>query len=232
MAVDDDEGQAAAGARADVEREVRPLAAAPADVRLARAVLDRAAAAAGALAVDRRLFLQTASGKEALVEPDRVSRDEIGMVAAAPSVTPWSLQRERAALRQGGVDSVFATVASLEDTGHAVTRVATSVAEIRDAKAARDTAVVLHFQGSEPLRAGAELAGRSPGLPPGHPADLQLPRCRGRWLLRAGARQAVGQVNRALPGMSGTPFQYAVHESPCRRLCSTPVRTPRPASRC
>ena len=109
------------------------------------------------------------------MEPDRVSRDEICVVAAAPSVTPWSLRRESAALRQGGVDAVFATVASLEDTGRAMTRVAqwlradedpgtparvaTSVAEIRDAKAAGDTAVVLHFQGSEPLRAGAELVG-------------------------------------------------------------------------
>ena len=109
------------------------------------------------------------------MEPDRVSRDEICLVAAAPSVTPWPLRRERAALRQGGVDAVFATVASLEDTGQAVTRVAqwlragedpgiparvaASAAEIRGAKAAGDTAVVLHFQGSEPLRGGAELAG-------------------------------------------------------------------------
>jgi membrane dipeptidase len=97
------------------------------------------------------------------------------VVAAAPSVTPWSLRRESVALRQGGVDAVFATAASLEDTGHAVTqvarwlradedpatpvRVATSVGEIRDAKAAGETAVVLHFQGSEPLRAGSELVG-------------------------------------------------------------------------
>ena len=110
-----------------------------------------------------------------MVQPDRVSRDEICVVAAAPSVTPWSLRRESAALRQGGVDAVFATVASLEDTGPAVTRVsqwlrahddpaipvrvATSVAEIRAAAAAGDIAVVLHFQGSEPLRAGAELVG-------------------------------------------------------------------------
>jgi membrane dipeptidase len=85
------------------------------------------------------------------------------------------VRRELAALRQGGVDAVFATVASLEDAGQAVTRVAqwlragedpavpvrvaTSVAEIREAKTAGDTAVVLHFQGSEPLRAGTELAG-------------------------------------------------------------------------
>jgi microsomal dipeptidase-like Zn-dependent dipeptidase len=109
------------------------------------------------------------------VEPDRVSRDEICVVAAAPSITPWSVRRERASLRQGAVDAVFATVASLEDIGQAVTgvaqwlragedpglpvRVATSVAEIHAAKAAGDTAVVLHFQGSEPLRAGAELVG-------------------------------------------------------------------------
>ena len=45
--------------------EFLPLAAAPADVRLARAVLDRAAAAADALAMDRRLFLQTAGGMAA-----------------------------------------------------------------------------------------------------------------------------------------------------------------------
>ena len=67
------------------------------------------------------------------------------------------------------------SVASLEDTGQAVTRVAqwlgvgedpgtpvrvaTSVAEIRDAKAAGDTAVVLHFQGSAPLRPGTQLVG-------------------------------------------------------------------------
>jgi len=97
------------------------------------------------------------------------------VVAAAPSVTPWSVRRERAALRKGGVDAVFATVASLEDSGDALTRVsqwlrihedpavpvrvATTVSEIRAAKAAGDTAVVLHFQGAEPLRAGAELAG-------------------------------------------------------------------------
>lgn len=109
------------------------------------------------------------------MEPDRVSRDQMCVVAAAPSVTPWSLRRECAALRQGAVDAVFATVASLEDTGQAVTRVAqwlraaddpaiparvaTSVEEIHAAKAAGDTAVVLHFQGSEPLRAGAELVG-------------------------------------------------------------------------
>jgi len=37
-------------------------------------------------------------------------------------------------------------------------RVTNSVAEIRAAKAAGDTAVVLHFQGCEPLRSGTDLA--------------------------------------------------------------------------
>jgi Membrane dipeptidase (Peptidase family M19) len=51
------------------------------------------------------------------VDPERAGSDEICLVAAAPSVTPWSVRRERGALREGGVDAVFATVASLEDTG-------------------------------------------------------------------------------------------------------------------
>ena len=47
--------------------EFLPAAAGPGDTRLARAVLDRAAAAADALAIDRRLFLQTAGGMAALL---------------------------------------------------------------------------------------------------------------------------------------------------------------------
>jgi membrane dipeptidase len=110
-----------------------------------------------------------------VVVPGDVGRDGVCLVAAAPSVTPWSVRRERAALRDGGVDAVFATVASLEDTGTALTRVAqwlqvdqdpgmpvrvaASVTGIRAAKAAGDTAVVLHFQGPEPLRPGTGLVG-------------------------------------------------------------------------
>ncbi len=37
-------------------------------------------------------------------------------MAVAPSVTPWSVRRERAAPRAGGADAEFAAVASLEDT--------------------------------------------------------------------------------------------------------------------
>jgi predicted TIM-barrel fold metal-dependent hydrolase len=47
--------------------EFLPLAAGPADIRLARAALDRAAAAADALGMDRRLFLRTAGGMAALL---------------------------------------------------------------------------------------------------------------------------------------------------------------------
>jgi membrane dipeptidase len=50
------------------------------------------------------------------VEPDLVSRGEICLVAAAPSVTPWSLRRERAALAEGGVDAVH--IAGLVGAGH------------------------------------------------------------------------------------------------------------------
>ena len=47
--------------------EFLPVAAGPGDVRLARAAARRAAAAADALAMDRRLFLQTAGGMAALL---------------------------------------------------------------------------------------------------------------------------------------------------------------------
>jgi membrane dipeptidase len=109
------------------------------------------------------------------VEPDLAGLSEICVVAAAPSVTPWSVRGERDALQEGGVDVVFATVASLEGAGEALTRVgqwlrihedpgvpvrvAASVREICAAKAAGETAVVLHFQGAGPLCDGAELAG-------------------------------------------------------------------------
>ena len=67
MAVDDDDVRLPLVLGPVSNGEFLPLAAAPADVRLARAVLDRAAAAADALAMDRRLFLQTAGGMAALL---------------------------------------------------------------------------------------------------------------------------------------------------------------------
>lgn len=47
--------------------EFLPAAAGPGDVQLAEAVLDRAAAAADRLGLDRRRFLQTAGGMAALL---------------------------------------------------------------------------------------------------------------------------------------------------------------------
>src|SRR5260370_21154252 len=47
--------------------EFLPAAAGAADIRLGRAVLERATSAADALAMDRRLFLQTAGGMAALL---------------------------------------------------------------------------------------------------------------------------------------------------------------------
>ena len=67
MAVDDDDIRLPVVLGPVSNGEFLPLAARPADVRLARAVLDRAAAAADALAMDRRLFLQTAGGMAALL---------------------------------------------------------------------------------------------------------------------------------------------------------------------
>jgi hypothetical protein len=53
-------------------------------------------AAAGAAGAAAALGRHPAE-KEALVEPDRASRDGICVVAAAPSLTPWSVLRESAA---------------------------------------------------------------------------------------------------------------------------------------
>jgi membrane dipeptidase len=87
--------------------------------------------------------------------------------AAVPEVTPRHVREQLPRLRQGGLDCVLATVASLEPPAEAVgrlgawwevhndadtpVRVCTSVAEIRDAVAADELAVVMHFQGAEPL---------------------------------------------------------------------------------
>ena len=64
--------------------EFVPAAASPGDIRLAEAVLQRAAAAADRLGMDRRRFLQTAGGMAALLgtlnlaacSGERVSRPE------------------------------------------------------------------------------------------------------------------------------------------------------------
>jgi membrane dipeptidase len=88
-------------------------------------------------------------------------------------VAPRALPRLLPELRAGGVDAVLATVASIEDARAAVgflggwldaaarrelpVRVATSVEDLRAAKAAGELGVVLHFQGGNPLETDVAL---------------------------------------------------------------------------
>ena len=87
--------------------------------------------------------------------------------AAAPLIEPRRLNKRLAEVVKGGVDAVLATAGALEDfrtTMEVVAkwleidrahksriRVARTVAEIRAAKSAGDTAIVLHFQGADPI---------------------------------------------------------------------------------
>jgi membrane dipeptidase len=99
--------------------------------------------------------------------------EAVRLDAAAPLVQPRGLGRQLAALREGAVDAVLATVASIEDarttvrrlgswlevarSGRLAFRLATSVAEIRAAKRAGELAVVLHLQGGAPLEGDVDL---------------------------------------------------------------------------
>jgi membrane dipeptidase len=92
--------------------------------------------------------------------------------AAVPEVTPRYVREQLPRLRAGGLDVVLSTVSSLEPPAAAVAamgawwevhhdaavpvRVCVSVSEIRAAAAAGELAVVLHFQGAEPL--GGQLS--------------------------------------------------------------------------
>jgi membrane dipeptidase len=87
--------------------------------------------------------------------------------AAAPLLAPRWLARRLPDVRAGGVDAALATVGAIEDfrtTMEIVARwleidrqrkepirIARTVADIRAAKAAGLTAVVLHFQGADPI---------------------------------------------------------------------------------
>jgi len=87
--------------------------------------------------------------------------------AAAPLIEPRWLHKRLPDVVKGGVDAVLATAGALEDfrtTMEVVAkwleidrsrksriRIARTVAEIRAAKAAGDTAIVLHFQGADPI---------------------------------------------------------------------------------
>lgn len=93
--------------------------------------------------------------------------------AASPNLTPRRLRHELPRIRQGGLNTILATVAALEppqtalaavaewwrvdsDPSKAV-RVATSTDQVRDTLARDELAVVLHFQGTAPLGDNLDL---------------------------------------------------------------------------
>jgi membrane dipeptidase len=93
--------------------------------------------------------------------------------AAGPLIQPRDLEKYLPDLRVGEVTTVLATVASIEDSRYALGqlahwlsmerqsslpfRIARSVADIDAAHAAGDLAVVLHFQGCDPMEADVNL---------------------------------------------------------------------------
>ncbi len=93
--------------------------------------------------------------------------------AACPLIQPRDLQKYLPDLRAGEVTTVLATVASIEDSRFALGalahwlsmeresplpfRIARSVADIDAAHVAGDLAVVLHFQGCDPIEADVNL---------------------------------------------------------------------------
>lgn len=93
--------------------------------------------------------------------------------AACPLIQPRELAKHLPDLRAGEVTTVLATVASIEDSRYALGviaqwltmerqsslpfRIARSTADIDAAHAAGDLAVVLHFQGGEPIEADVNL---------------------------------------------------------------------------
>jgi len=96
-----------------------------------------------------------------------VATDPIFLDATAPMLQPRDLGRRLPDVVTGGVDAVLTTAGAIEDfrttmevvgkwleierSGKQKIRIARSVAEIRSAKAAGETAIVLHFQGSDPI---------------------------------------------------------------------------------
>jgi membrane dipeptidase len=96
-----------------------------------------------------------------------ISSKTILLDAAAPMLEPRWLAKRLPDVVAGGVDALLATVGAIEDfrttmevlgawleidrsRKHPI-RIARSVAEIRAAKAARETAIIVHFQGSDPI---------------------------------------------------------------------------------
>lgn len=93
--------------------------------------------------------------------------------AAGPLIQPRDLKKYLPELQAGDVTTVLATVASIEDSRYALGalanwlalertsslpfRIARSVADIQAAHDAGDLAVVLHFQGCDPIEADVNL---------------------------------------------------------------------------
>jgi membrane dipeptidase len=93
--------------------------------------------------------------------------------AACPLIQPRELEKHLPDLRAGEVTTVLATVASIEDSRHTLGvlaqwlsmerqsslpfRIARCTADIDAAHAAGDLAVVLHFQGGDPIEADVNL---------------------------------------------------------------------------
>lgn len=110
-------------------------------------------------------------------EPDPAATalhgDALCLDAAVPLVNARLLSTYLPELRQGGVDAILTTVASLEDCRYAVgalaawhhlansgqypIRLATTVADFRQAKERGELAVGLHFQGGNPIEADLDL---------------------------------------------------------------------------
>jgi membrane dipeptidase len=96
-----------------------------------------------------------------------VATDSIFLDATAPMLQPRDLGKRLPDVVTGGVDAVLATAGAIEDfrttmevvgkwleierSGKHKIRIGRSVAGIRAAKAAGETAIVLHFQGSDPI---------------------------------------------------------------------------------
>ena len=93
--------------------------------------------------------------------------------AACPLIQPRDLRKHLPDLRAGEVTTVLATVASIQDSKFALGllaqwlsmeresalpfRIARSVADVAAAHAAGDLAVILHFQGCDPMEADVNL---------------------------------------------------------------------------
>jgi membrane dipeptidase len=101
-----------------------------------------------------------------MVSPS-LSSDAIHLDATAPLLQPRDLSRRLPAVVAGGIDAVLATAGAIEDfrttmevvgkwleierSGQQKIRIARSTAAIRSAKGAGETAIVLHFQGADPI---------------------------------------------------------------------------------